>query len=134
MVNSTDAKEIALHYLGVKELELNKTNIVKNITIAKSILEMGYPLNSIIVAIDLNVDKMYSLGFIKFVIEETHNAILAKAKEDEIKNALTKLKNEKIIYSESESDGTNNNKDKLARRIKNSGVGKRTINTLFKQQ
>jgi hypothetical protein len=133
MVNSTDAKDIALHYLGAKELELNKTNIVKNIAIAKTILALGYPVSSIIIAIDLYKAKMYSLGFIKFVIEETHNAIVAKTKEDLIREALTKLNSEHVIYSESGDNGNNRNREKLARKPNEFGVRKSYPDDLFKQ-
>lgn len=132
MVNGTDAKEIALHFIGAKEIELTKANIVKNIAIAKSILELGYPMSSIIVAIDLNIDKMYSLGFIKFVIEETHNAIVAKAKEDEIKNALERIRTTNTIFTESGDNEHNRNKEKLERRTAKSGVRKSHPDNLFK--
>jgi hypothetical protein len=133
VTNATDAKEIALYYLGVKNMSMDKKNISRNIIIAKSILELGYPMDSIIIAIDLNVDKMYSLSFIKFVIEETHNAIYAKAKELEIKNALERINSTKQIYVESESDGENRNKEKLERLANISRLRKTTNNDLFKQ-
>ena len=131
VVNATDAKIIALHYLGAKELELTKANIVKNIVIAKSILALGFPSSSIIMAIDLYVDKMYSLGFIKFVIEEVHNAIIAKAKEDEVKDALKRIST-RAKYAESEGDETNRNREKLARRTNQRGIGKSYPDDLFK--
>jgi hypothetical protein len=132
VINATDAKEIALHFLGAKMLPVTHSNVSRNIIIAKSILELGFPVESIIIAIDLNVDKMYSLGYIKFVIEETHNAIMAKAKENEIRDALTKINNEKIIYVESEGDGKNRNKDKLARKSSKCRFRTSTDNNLFK--
>lgn len=131
-VNGTDAKDIALHFIGAKELELTKTNIIKNIAIAKSILDLGYPKESILIAIDLNIEKMYSLGFIKFVIEEVHIAIMAKAKEDEIKEALSRI-NTKKTFVESEGDGTNRNKQKLERKSNLSRLGKSYPDDLFKQ-
>lgn len=132
MVNPTDAKEIALYFIGTKELELTKTNIIKNIAIAKSILELGYPKESILIAIDLNIEKMYSLGFIKFVIEEVHNAIVAKEKEDVIREALAKLNTSTQIYVESGDIGNNRNKEKLERRTKVARLREGDTNNMFK--
>lgn len=133
LVSGTDAKDIALHFIGAKELQLTKQNIMKNTVIAKQILELGFPKESIIIAIDLNVDKMYSLGFIKFVIEEVHNAIVAKEKDDAVKGALKILNATSRQYSEVGDNGENRNKDKLARRTSVSRLGKSTPNDLFKQ-
>lgn len=132
MTNGTDAKEIALHFMGAKEIPTTKTNVVKNIMLAKSILELGYPKESIIIAIDLNIDKMFSLGFIKFVIDDTHKAIVAKAKEDEVKNALERIRTTNNTFSESGDNEHNRNKEKLERRTAKSRVRKGYPDDLFK--
>lgn len=133
MVNGTEAKEIALYFMGLKDIPTTKPNVIKNISIAKSILELGYPKDSVLMAIDINVDKMFSLGYIKFVIEEVHKAILAKAKEDEIKNALAKIKTN-TIFSESGDNERNSNREKLERRTNISRKRTPSTNDLFKQQ
>jgi hypothetical protein len=123
-INSTDSKEIALYYIGKASKDKTKSEIIKNISIAKSILDLGYKKEHIMMAIDIYIEKMYSLGFIKCVIADVVKAIVEAEKQEEIRQAKEQQSNEKIIHQEVIVDYDNRNKQKLERGNNIGRIGK----------
>jgi len=134
MAVSTDAKDIALYYLNKSAKPVTKRNIVTNICIVKQLLEQNYSKEELIMAIDLNIDKMYSLGYLQYVIKEVSIACRQQAKEDEIKDAQERIRNTTTTYKGVDVSATDNrNKSKLEARADFSRKRKDDTIDLFKR-
>jgi hypothetical protein len=113
--SGTDAKDIAIHFLKMKDYPLSKTNIAKNIVQAKTLLCKGYTKDEIIAVLDKaigNNPNIYSLAYIQYCIDEMAKEIKSKAVKQEIQaEAKTEFaKRQQEVNPDSESCNRNRNK------------------------
>ena len=138
MTNGTEAKDIAIYFFEKIKKKPTSSDMKKTVPMAKKLLK-EYTKTEILWAINLYTDiippfgGMHSLGYLFYGMPK---AIEIK-KANEMKEKIAKYKekeNKPKVYQESDTNGINRNKEKLARRNTDTRKRKKYSLDLFKQQ
>lgn len=116
--NGTNAKDIAIYFLKLKGLPLNKPNITRTIVQAKALLTMGYTKDEIITVVDKAIESnpnIYSLGYLPYCIVDILKEIKTEAVKQEVQQEIKTefAKRQEEVNPDSES--CNRNRSKLDR-------------------
>lgn len=140
---SSDAKQIALHFIEKTSGRATKAIMGKTINQAKSLLTEGYKKEEILNVIDYLIDvkkiDMFSLGYVNVSI----NSILLtinKAQNELIKNEKTKQVEKEVLAMNEENrevlqndESTQRNKSKLNKFGVQSGVREKSFVDMFEK-
>lgn len=120
--NGTDAKDIALYFLGVTGVERATPAIIgKTIAQTKHILEAGYTKDEILAVIDHVIRKgvrMYSIGYVSHAINDVLREMEQEKLKEQAKEVVKQLE-ENHAQSRSEvkhdDESAQRNRDKARR-------------------